>query len=58
MIFLHKVVKSMICKESHAFNTFVAVRLGEIHHADEWYWMYGYNMIAEWITGGKWRSGP
>lgn len=66
-----KVVKSMICKESHAFNTFVAVRLGEIHrytNPKEWFWLDGAINIADWITRGKtpseldensqWQRGP
>ena len=45
-----QVVKSMICKESYAFETFIAVKLGEIHQSTdsrEWHWLDGYNNIAD-----------
>ena len=51
-----QIVRSMICKESHAFNTFVAVRLGEIHQStnpNEWFWIDGDDNIADWVTRGK-----
>ena len=51
-----QVVKSMINKESHAFKTFVAVRLGEIIHStnsNKWHWRDSQINIADWITRGK-----
>ena len=61
----------MINKQSHAFNTFVAVRQGEIQETTdikEWHRLEGHNNIADWITRGKrpceldvdseWQNGP
>lgn len=51
-----QIVKSMICKESHAFQTFVAVRLGEIHSftkPDEFFWIDRKYNIADFLTKGK-----
>ena len=66
-----QVIKGMIDKESFVFNTFVAVRLGEIQSsttAKDWYWIDGHYNIADWITRGKkpselgacseWQNGP
>ena len=46
----------MIQKESHGFNTFVAVRVGEIQdhtNRQNWYWIDRKLNIADWITRGK-----
>ena len=58
-------------KQSYAFNTFMAVRLGEIQEATDvkdWHWIESQNNIADWITRGKkpseldvdsdWQKGP
>ena len=48
--------QSMIKKESYGFNTFVAVRIGEIQETsgmESWYWIEGSVNIADWITRGK-----
>ena len=46
----------MIQKESYGFNTFVAVRVGEIQdhtNLQNWYWIDGKLNIADWITRGR-----
>ena len=66
-----QIVRSMIAKESYAFVTFVAVRLGEIHQStrvDEWHWLDASNNVADCITRGMtpselkensiWQRGP
>lgn len=66
-----QIVRSMIAKESYAFATFVAVRLGEIHQStsvDEWHWLDTSNNVADCITRGLtpcelkensiWQRGP
>ena len=66
-----EVVRSMIQKQSHGFNTFVAVRIGEIQEftdPKEWYWVESEANIADWISRGKkaceideesdWQVGP
>ena len=66
-----QVVRSMIKRHSYGFNTFVAVRIGEIQETtdtDSWYWINGCNNIADWITRRKnpeeldeksmWQAGP
>ena len=66
-----KIVQAMIHKESYGFNTFVAVRVGEIQESsdpDNWYWVEGKLNISDWLTRGKspveldvnstWQRGP
>ena len=67
-----KIVHAMIKKESYGFNTFVALRVGEIQHSSEaidWYWVESSQNIADWVTrastsptdmgeGSKWQAGP
>ena len=66
-----EVVRSMIKKQSYGFNTFVAVRIGEIQEftdPSEWFWVESKLNVADWITRGKeiheinegsiWQEGP
>ena len=66
-----EIVRSMIQKQSYGFNTFVAVRIGEIQEftdPKEWFWIESKLNIADWITRGKeahdinfgsiWQEGP
>ena len=66
-----EIVRAMIQKESYDFNTFVAVRVGEIQdhtNPQTWYWIDGKWNIADSITQGKnpdelgprstWQNGP
>ena len=66
-----EIVRSMILKQSYGFNTFVAVRIGEIQEyskPDRWYWVDSNLNVADWITRGKeaaeiglnsiWQNGP
>ena len=51
-----QIVRAMVRKESYGFNTFVAVRIGEIQentNPRNWYWIEGKNNIADWLTRGK-----
>ena len=51
-----EIVRAMIQKESYGFNTFVAVRVGEIQdhtNPQNWYWIDSKLNIADWITRGK-----
>ena len=61
----------MINKQSYGFNTFTAVRIGEIQESTnvgDWYWIEGSKNIVDWITRGKnpnelnansiWQTGP
>ena len=66
-----EIVRAIIQKESCGFNTFVAVRVGEIEdhtNPQNWYWIDGKLNIAGWITrvknpddlgpGSTWQNGP
>ena len=66
-----EIVRSMIQKESYGFNTFAAVRVGEIQensNPSDWYWVEGKHNAADCITRGKkpsqlgehsvWQEGP
>ena len=66
-----KIVQAMVHKESYGFNTYVAVRIGEIQESTDpqtWYWVDGKLNISDWLTRGKapceldlhstWQKGP
>ena len=66
-----EIVRSIIQKESYGFNTFIAVRVGEIQECtdpSEWFWIEGELNVADWITRAKedsdinfksiWQEGP
>lgn len=66
-----EIVRAMIQKESYGFNTYAAVRVGEIQEAtapSDWYWLDGQKNIADWTTRAKkpqdisenssWQQGP
>ena len=66
-----QIVHSMIQKESYGFNTFAAVRVGEIQegtNTKDWYWTASEFNIADLLTRGskpndidissKWQKGP
>ena len=64
-----EIVRAMTQKDSYGFNTFVAVRVGEIQEKtakNEWYWVEGELNIADIISRGakagdlmnEWQSGP
>lgn len=51
-----EIVKSMIQKEPYGFNTFVAIRIGEIQEStvsNQWLWTQSKINIANWITRGR-----
>ena len=61
----------MLQKVSYGFQTFSAVRIGEIQQStqiDNWYWIDSKNNIADWVSRGKspqdlcigsdWQNGP
>ena len=61
----------MIQKDSHRFNTYCGVRIGEIQERSntyDWYWTNSENNFADWTTRGKspcelhansqWQRGP
>ena len=51
-----QIVRAMIQKDSYGFNTFVAVRIGEIKentNPNDWYWVKGKSNISDWLTRGK-----
>ena len=51
-----QIVRAMIQKDSYGFNTFVAVRIGEIQentNSNDWYWVESRNNISDWLTRGK-----
>lgn len=65
------IVRAMIEKDSHGFQTFVANRVGEIRSftdPSEWYHIPGECNIADWLTRGRaprelgpqssWQAGP
>lgn len=65
------IVHAMVKKESYGFNTYVAVRVGEIQtntNPTDWHWIDSTNNIADWITRPKspadiddkspWQIGP
>lgn len=66
-----EIVRAMVQKESYGFNTYAAVRVGEIQEGtspSDWYWVEGKLNIADWTTRGKspqdlheesvWQKGP
>ena len=66
-----QIVRSMINRDSYGFNTFVAVRIGEIQshtNGREWSWIAGTENVSDIITRGKspseigehsiWQTGP
>ena len=66
-----KIVQAMVHKESYGFNTYVAVRIGEIQESADpqtWYWVDGKLNLSDWLTRGKapceldlhstWQKGP
>ena len=65
-----EIVRAMINKESYGFNTFVAIRIGEIHsetNPSDWFWTDTKNNIADMLTKGAqphhlssslWQCGP
>ena len=66
-----EIVRAMIQKDSYGFNTYAAVRIGEIQEGtspSDWHWIEGKLNIADWITRGKnpseldknslWQTGP
>ena len=65
------IVHAMTKKESYGFNTYAAVRIGEIQtksDKDDWHWVEGSLNIADWVTRPKapadigidslWQNGP
>ena len=51
-----QIVRCMINRDSYWFNTFVAVRIGEIQDTTDpqnWFWIDCSMNIADWITKGK-----
>ena len=65
------IVRAMVQKESYGFNTFAAIRVGEIQEytsISQWYWVSGDLNIADLITRGAdpkslgeesiWQNGP
>ena len=66
-----QIVHAMVQKESYGFNTFTAIRIGEIQDGtrpEDWYWTSSEQNIADWLTRGKkpneidfnspWQKGP
>ena len=66
-----EIIRAMIQKDSYGFNTFVALRIGEIQEASnlsDWYWVDEKLCIVDWLTRGKspkelgedslWQRGP
>ena len=64
-----EIVRAMTQRDSYGFQTFVAVRVGEIQEMtkmDEWYWIEGGLNIADIVSRGtkpeglvgEWQSGP
>ena len=66
-----EIVRSMLQKESYGFNTFTAVRVGEIQENTDpstWFWIEGRKNAADCVTRGKrpselhqhsvWQQGP
>ena len=66
-----EIVRAMVQKESYGFNTFAAIRVGEIQEGtspSDWYWVEGKLNIADCTTRGKspqdlneeslWQKGP
>ena len=51
-----EIVRAMVQKESYGFNTFAAIRVGEIQEGtspSDWYWVEGKLNIADCTTRGK-----
>lgn len=66
-----EIVRAMVQKESYGFNTFAAVRIGEIQQQTDpaqWYWIEGRMNGSDCLTRGrkpedlslnsKWQNGP
>ena len=67
-----QIVQSMLQKDSYGFNTFAAVRIGEIQGdttPTDCYWTEGSYNVADWVTrrgkapkdlgvGSLWQNGP
>ena len=66
-----EIARAMIQKESYGFNTFVAVRVGEIQHhtnKEDWFWTESSENIADMLSRGadpddigaqsRWQVGP
>ena len=66
-----QVVLAMLQKVSYGFQTFSAVRIGEIQQStqiNDWYWIDSKHNIADWLSRGKstrdlksigeWQNGP
>ena len=66
-----EIARAMIQKESYGFNTFVAVRVGEVQHhtsKDDWFWIESSENVADMLSRGAnpedlgmqsmWQSGP
>ena len=66
-----QIVHAMIQSESHGFQTYAAVRIGEIQEhtsKSEWYWVNGKFNVADYLTrgrkpselgdGSEWQIGP
>ena len=66
-----EVVLAMINRENYGFNTYAALRVGEIQkdtRPEQWFWIDGKLNIADWVTRGKhpkdinydsiWQNGP
>ena len=50
-----EIVLAMINRENYGFNTYAALRIGEIQKAtkpEQWAWVDGKMNIADWITRG------
>ena len=51
-----EIITAMTQKDSYGFNTFGALRIGEIQEAtnpSDWYWVDGKLNISDWLTRGK-----
>ena len=66
-----EIIFSMIQRESYGYKTYAALGIGEIQSAtdpQDWYWISGYENIADWVTRGRhveelsekgiWQNGP
>ena len=66
-----EIARAMIQKESYGFNTFVAVRVGEIQHytrKEDWFWTESSENVVDMLSRGanpedlgmqsRWQSGP
>ena len=67
-----QIIHAMVKKDSYGFNTFVALRIGEIQEAvspDRFIWLEREHNIADWVThkgmspkdlarNSEWQQGP